>query len=978
MIVLGWMAWLCLMQVHPVFAQKYTFAHYDIEDGLIQSQVNKFGMDKDHRLWIATFGGACRFDGKDFTGYSRQNGLPNNYVSTVFSDKEGRTWFGTINGLGMLYNGKIKNYSSADASKNNVVTNIAQDGAGNIWVVIRFSLFKIVGDKMQPALLDDSVRVTTIAVDNTGKLYAALYKKGIYCLTGNKWSCSTPFNAQYEHIVVKKILFDKFDKHKVYLLAKNGLYYISGNQLMPYAPKQMATVKGQLLCLAQDAYRDLWIGTDNGAYCIDNDDYEIIHYNSSNGLTDNSIADIYNDADNNLWLGSLGNGVYRCEGNKYVTFDGSQGMPDSKIVMGLTKDWNGDILLGADGGGLIRYDGKKLTDIATPVTPKYLKGIQCLYTDKNKTTWIATSMAGLWQYDQKGFRLIKGSEDIGFNGITADSSGVIWLATSAGACYYEKGTLKQLSGISEFASSLVVSGRDSVFIGTQNGIVLSVNKKVVNTFSQNSFKNSAILAMIRYRGLMLIGTDDRGLFVWDMKNGHVKNYTTHDGLKANAIYSLLTDEQGKLWIGTGKGVNRMQFDANNQRFTVIDNTGSKEPIFETNQNAILYKDHQVWVGTTKSVMVYNTRVKMQPSPPPHILIENVKLMPQIGSNTDTNYTYLTNKARLNYNQNHLAISFMGIYLKNPDGVSYRYKLVGLDSSFCAPVKNNIVEYPSLPPGKYTFKVKAISPDGKLSAGTASFSFEIVPPFYKTLTFQISAVLFFVLIGFGLQNVWHHNKIQRQQVIEAMKQEEKIKIRQQTAEDFHDDLGNKLTRISILSEILNAKIDQSKSDQRGLVEQIKQNAAALYNGTKDILWALDPKSDNLYETLMHIKEIGAELFQDMPAEFEFEGIDESLQQIKLPMEYSRNITMIFKESLNNVLKHSEASHVALQWTYSDKNEVSVRLTDDGKGFTCETITKGHGMHNIKARAKRINAELLIVSREGKGTSVELKFRKNAAA
>jgi signal transduction histidine kinase len=212
----------------------------------------------------------------------------------------------------------------------------------------------------------------------------------------------------------------------------------------------------------------------------------------------------------------------------------------------------------------------------------------------------------------------------------------------------------------------------------------------------------------------------------------------------------------------------------------------------------------------------------------------------------------------------------------------------------------------------------------------------------------------------------------------MKREEKIKIRQQTAEDFHDDLGNKLTRIAILSEILNAKIDQNKTDQHGLVDQIKQNAAALYNGTKDILWALDPKSDNLYETLTHIKEIGIELFQDVPTNFKFDGIDMGLQQVKLPMEYSRNITMIFKELLNNALKHAEAGQVILQWTNADKNEVSLRLTDDGKGFNSETTAKGHGMHNIKARAGRINAELVIVSEEGRGTSVELKFRKNVAA
>ena len=967
---------ICLMQIFPALGQKYTFAHYDIDDGLIQSQVNKFTMDNDHRLWIATFGGACRFDGKEFLGYSRQNGLPNNYVSTVFSDRAGRVWFGTLDGLAMLRNGKIMNYKPATSQKHNIVTDIAQDGSGTIWAVMGYALFKITGNKMEPVTFDDSSKVTTITVDKTGRLYAAVYGKGIYSLTRNGWAYSTRFSGKYEQLAVRKILFDKFDTQRAYLLTWKGLFYISDNQVMPYASAQMASVKGQLLCIEQDEYKNLWIGTDNGAYCLM--DGDVIHYNSSNGLTDISIADIYVDTDNNLWLGSLGNGLYRCEGSKYVTFDGTQGLPESKIIMGITKDWNDHIVLGADGGGLIRYDGKKLSNITTPASSKYLAGIQCLYTDKNKTVWIGTSQAGLWQYDQKGFRQVKGSDEIAYHAIIADDNGVIWLATSLGCYYYEKGVLKQLDGVPEYSSSLVVAGRDSVFIGTQNGIVLLVNKKVVQTSNQSVLKNSAILTMIKYHNLILIGTDDRGLFVWNLKNNHLKSYTVNDGLKANTIYSLITDDTDNVWIGTGKGVNQMKFDQAADKFAVIDNSGSKEPVFETNQNAILYKDHQVWVATTKSVMVYNTRLQTRSSPPPHIIIENVKLMPQIGRSKDTAFTCLNNGATLTYNQNHLAISFLGIYLKNPTSVSYRYKLVGLDSTFCSPVKNNVVEYPMLPPGKYTFRVKAISPDGKVSPDTANFSFEIIPPFYKTLTFQISAVLFFVLIGFGLQNIWHHSKIQRQQAIEAIKQEEKIKIRQQTAEDFHDDLGNKLTRISILSEILNAKIDQNKTDQHGLVDQIKQNAAALYNGTKDILWALDPKSDNLYETLIHIKEIGIELFQDMPVDFEFNKIDDNLKQVKLPMEYSRNITMIYKELLNNALKHAEAGQVILHWAYVDKDEISLRLTDNGKGFSSNTLSKGHGMHNIKARAKRINAELVIVSEEGKGTSVELKFRKNVVA
>lgn len=962
-----------LMDAGPAYAQKYSFTHYDIEDGLIQSQVNRFSMDSDHRLWMGTFGGACRFDGKEFISYSRQNGLPNNYVGSLLNDKEGRTWFGTLNGLAMLQNGKITNYKPDITLKRNVVTSIVQDASGTIWVVIGEMLFKVNGKSLLHVTIGDKDIVTNLTLNDAGKFYAAVFKKGIYCFDGKAWNACIKLTGNYQELPIRRMMFDKVDKQKLYLLTWFGMFAVKGNEITSFPEQQAEQIKGQLLSFAQDADHNIWIGTDNGAYCISGD--QVIHYSSLNGLTDNSIADIYFDADNNLWLGSLGNGIFRFEGNKFLTFDGSQGLPDAKIVMGITQDWNNDVLLGAEGGGLIRYDGKKLYDIKTPVTPKYFKGIQCLYTDKNKTVWIGTALTGLWQYNKKGFQQIKGSPFIAFNGITSDSKGTLWMATSQGCFYYENGELKQLEGVPAFASSVVMTGRDSLFVGTQNGIALVVNKKVINTYNQKFLKNTAILAMINYKGMILIGTDEGGLFSWDLKKGTLKNYKVKDGLKANAIYSLVADDQEKLWVGTGKGINRMRYDPDSQKLMVIDNTGAKEQIMESNQNAMIYKDHQVWVGTTKAVMVYNTKVKMQSSPPPHIIIQTVKLMPQINNKADTNIVYLSNGVQLNHTQNHLAIAFLGVYLKNPDGVWYRYKLVGLDSTFCAPVKNNVVDYPMLPPGKYTFQVKAISPDGKVSMNTASFNFEIVPPFYKTFIFQVSAVLFFVLIGFGAQRLLHENKIQRQNAIEAMKQEEKIKIRQQTAEDFHDDLGNKLTRISILSEILNAKIDRDKTDQRGLVDQIKQNAAALYNGTKDILWALDPKSDNLYETLIHIKEIGIELFQDMPVNFKFDGIEQNLRQIKLPMEYSRNITMIFKELLNNSLKHAEAEEVILQLAYADKSEISLCFTDDGKGFDEQKVVRGHGMHNIKARAKRINAGLVIFSEEGKGTRVELKFKKS---
>ncbi|HEY9197215.1 MAG TPA: two-component regulator propeller domain-containing protein, partial [Mucilaginibacter sp.] len=873
--------------------------------------------------------------------------------------------------LAMLQNNKIVTFKPPVPQKRNVVSYIVEDGEGTIWAIMSGYLFKVKSNALQRVTITDSASlVTSIAVNANGSLFAAVYRRGIYALGHKQWSLYTPFTGKFETLPVKQMLFDRADAQKIYVLTWEGFFYISNRQLYASDNPGLNSLKSQLLCVAQDAANNLWFGADNGAYCFCNGN--LVHYNASNGLTDNMIGDICLDAGNNLWLGSLGNGFFRYDGDRYVTFDESQGMPNSKIVMAITKDWNDDIIFGADGGGLMRYNGKKLANISAASGADYLKGIQCLYTDENKTVWIGTAYHGLWLYNKRGFGKVPGSERMASNGITGDGNGVIWIATRQGCFYYENNSLKLLEGSPPFVSSLVATGRDSLFVGTQNGISLIVNKKLVNTFRQESLKNTTILCLKRFKQMMLIGTDDHGLFTWDMQSGALKNYTVADGLKANPIYSIAVDDQDKIWVGTGRGINRMQFNAAAKKFEVIDNTGGRDVILESNQNAILYKDHKIWVGTTKAVQVYDTRSKMMQAYPPHVIIQNVKLMPQMGVSTDTNYTILKNGAELGYKQNHVVISFLGVYLKNPEGVTYRYKLEGLDSAYCRPVKNNEVEYPALPPGKYSFKVRAISPDGKVSANAAYFCFRVVPPFYKTPVFQTSAVLFFVLIGFGLQNIIHQQKVLRQNAIEAIKQEEKIKIRQQTAEDFHDDLGNKLTRISILTEILNTKIGSEKADQRGLIDQIKQNAAALYTGTKDILWALDPKSDNLYETLVHIKETGIEIFQDMPVEFTFDEIDKGLEHVKLPMEYSRNITMIFKEALNNALKHADAKHVALKLTRLSKNELSLSITDDGKGFIQGQTGRGHGMHNIQARASRINAELQVSSAPGQGTQVELKF------
>lgn len=958
-------------------AQKYAFSHYDIEDGLIQSQANKLCQDNQHRLWIATFGGVCRFDGKEYYSISKANGLLNNTVISIHADKKGLVWFGTDRGLLCLENQKIYYYPIPKGYERTLVTKIGEDVNGNIWAIMGFNLFKVHNHHMMMVTPTEGSEngITGLSADASGKLYISVYGKGLYILNKDKWVPYLAFPKGLSISPVSRIVFDRSDPQKKYLLTRSALWVITGSAMAPLEPNLLKDIKDPYLSLEQDEEGNLWIGTSYGAYRLC--DHKLTHFTERNGLTNNAVVDIYNDRDNNLWLATSGNGFFKYEHNNYVTYDQSQGIKNNQVIMAIAHDRNKDVILGTDGGGLIKLKGDSMINLSLPTAYMGAKRIDCLFKDSKGDLWVGTERSGIWKYNGDKFSLIKGTENNSVVGMDEDSRGAYYFATPRGCYYYMNDTLKRMEGVSGFVSSVLVVGKDSVLIGSLQGLSMAVNEKVAAGFTLPALGRSAIYCMLKIKDLVLFGTDDKGVFVWNKRTGKIKNYNVKDGLSSYMIYSLAVTKNGTVWAGTSRGVNRILLDPKTLNCTILNDGNAKGPIVETNQNAILADGNRVLIGTTKGLKVYNTGILPSPQTAPYIILRSVRLFNNDGNQSQDITAAKPGGTKLSSSQNHIAITFLGVYLKNPDNVSYQYRLTGLDNKFSAPVKNNVVDYPSLPPGKYTFEVKALADNGRISQNTARFSFEIVPPFYKTLIFQGGVGVFFVLLLIGLQNFFHQRKLKNLQAIEAMKREEKIKIRQQTAEDFHDDLGNKLTRITVLTEILNAKIDLGQTDQRNLVEQIKQNASALYNGTKDILWALDPKSDNLYEMLMHIKEIGTELFQDTPVIFRCGEMGDNLKDVKLSMEQNRNITMIFKELVNNIIKHAAAAEVVLEVKKAN-GEVVLSLTDDGKGFEQDKIKKGYGINNIRSRAKRINGEISIFSKAGIGTTVELKFKRSSVS
>jgi signal transduction histidine kinase len=219
-------------------------------------------------------------------------------------------------------------------------------------------------------------------------------------------------------------------------------------------------------------------------------------------------------------------------------------------------------------------------------------------------------------------------------------------------------------------------------------------------------------------------------------------------------------------------------------------------------------------------------------------------------------------------------------------------------------------------------------------------------------------------------IWVQRKIRHALEIEKVRAEESERVRKQTAIDFHDELGHRLTRISLLTEIVKRKLGDSHWEVLPLLRKISENSIQLYDGTKDFIWAIDPQNDSLYELLVRLKDFGDEIFTDTNIDFLVKGISTELEHTSLSTDMKRHLTLIFKEGMNNSLKHSGGRKVSLESKIIG-DEIEIALEDDGAGFKISEDNSGNGLKNMIKRAERINGQLQINTEPGKGTRISFR-------
>lgn len=959
--------------------QKYDFVNYTIEDGLVQSQVNTIVEDPYGMMWISTFGGISRFDGKEFVNYNFGNGLMHSSSELVFCDRTGNIWI-AHNGHIQRYDGKsFRTYKITGLAKNKRAAAMVHANDRSIYALSAGKIYKLneANATFNPTT-DSAMVCTAIAHTAKGDLVAAVHKKGIFIFHQGQWSPMVVWKGKDTTLYVRAITPKKQGKGW-WALATTALVSCQDSTYQV----QTHGLRTPMWCMAEVSKGVLYIGTSKGAYKI-HDNQKTEHLTALQGLTDNAIYDITQDREGNLWFGTDGSGIYKYHEPSLMTIDQSIGLRGN-TVMALSLDSSGAMWAGSLEHGLSGIKDGTITYHPMPTKYPESNKINVLLTDQKQQLWIGTIGSGLWTYKNNRFNQIgegiKGFP-LNFTGIYESKDGSIWTTSARGVTRIRGQQIDMISDIPGAAMAMYELSPDSMLVCHSNGISILDHSLKIHDLPLEGTQGIFIGNIARWKNYLVFGTMENGIVLWDYtsKSLHTIRCNESLGLSSNMCFSVLPKGDA-IYTGTVNGLNKIQFDSTTKKFTVKHLHSANHRLGpECNQNAILEgPDENIWVGTTKGIYIF------QPSDskeilPPRIYLKSIEIFSApidstIALDSIIAWNALPKTLNIAAGQNHLTFTITGIHHSAPMNLLYQYQLVGADTAYSKPKNIASVIYPQLAPGSYTFKARALlSNNPTLYSEEIIYTFTINPKFYQTNWFRFLFLVSLLILGTIIQKYRLNSKARHRRLIDEARLQEQFKIQQRTSEDLHDDLGNKITRLSLLTDILQTKLTQD-ADQLKIIHQIRENIQGLYMGTKDIIWALAPKQNSLYDAIHRIQNFGSDLFQDSTIGFKSNDPDEQLKNYKPPFEFSRNLIMICKESFHNVLKHSGADAVTLECKFTEPDFLYLAILDNGIGIKSpiSPAKKGNGLDNIQKRVTRLGGTLEILDNTPTGTIIAMHLK-----
>jgi anti-sigma regulatory factor (Ser/Thr protein kinase) len=327
---------------------------------------------------------------------------------------------------------------------------------------------------------------------------------------------------------------------------------------------------------------------------------------------------------------------------------------------------------------------------------------------------------------------------------------------------------------------------------------------------------------------------------------------------------------------------------------------------------------------------------------------------------------------ITYRENVFSFEFAALDFTNSVKNQYAYKMDGFDDDWVYAGTRRFTTYTNLDPGTYTFRVRASNSDAVWNENGASVDLVIIGPVWLRWWF-LALVGLSVLVTLLYWYNWRVAKLR-----------EVASTRDRIARDLHDDIASTLGSVALYVASLRTKLKRPPKETVHLLDRISALSLEAIDSMGDIIWSASPRNDTMNDLLVHMKDMTSEICTTNGVEYTT-NINSIPEEVKLNPEIRKNIFLVFRESMNNIVKHANAKHVRVS-ARIESGIFELVIEDDGRGFNVENsglgikdsgqrkkVARGHGLRSLEKRAKEIRADLTITSVVGQGTTVKLVYR-----
>jgi signal transduction histidine kinase/ligand-binding sensor domain-containing protein len=961
------------LSVHA-FAQ-YGSTQWTADSGLPQSSVRGIVQAPDGYIWVATLNGVARFDGMHFTVFDKSNtpGITSNRFGEMVGGEGGDLWLASEDHNIIRYH-EGRFIAVTDGIPPHSISGLSGNAHGGVWVNSDGIIFKWNAQSRRfekEAFNRENLHFVPQFWETAG--FWTIDDRTLVCFSrGTLKKYALPKTLILANL---KAVAEGWDS-VVWLSFLDGSFgrLINGEItpqskpiIMPFQTPGLLDWKTKIdpnlqrtltfpsdgsekdidyTVISDDNEHNSWVGSERGGLFRIQKQF-IQTLTSANGLASDNVYPLMKASSGDMWIGSWPAGLTRIHNGEITTFSTKDGVPG--LVSALGEDRNGTVWIGTHNGVRIFSEGRLINPPGLP--KEKLPAVQVIHQAANGEMMLGSS-SGIYVIAGENSRWITERDGLATNDarvIIEDRRGDLWIGGYGGVTQIHNGTFTRWTEAEGLPSNNV----------------------------RSIFEDSS--------GDIWAGTYDGGIG-W-FQNGKWINFNTANGLYDNGAFQILEDGQERFWISSNRGIYRVsrkqlrdvalgrQLRAQSIAY------GRADGMLNMECNGGLWpagaKDDRgrLWFPTQRGVAIIDPRSVSTIDQPPRVVIESASIEHKAQSSVDA---LVLHPGQTSFEIQYTALSYI-----KPEQISFRYLLNGVDEGWQEVGGRRTAYFTHLPPGHYTFRVAARNSDGVASLNDAVIAVTVIPPFYRRWWFVVvviivSAAIVAALWVYRVQQLKKAHSSQQAFSRELIASQENE--RRRIAAELHDSLGQRLIIINNLALFLlrpKGKI-KTEEEKQQTIQEISGEALQAIEETRAISYALRPFQLDRLGLTKAIQALVKTVSNATGIEFSTEIAD--IDRI-FPEDLRINFYRIVQEQLNNIVKHSEASHASVV-VKKGATVLVLKISDNGKGLPQEPRKAsagpgGFGMTGMRERATLLRGKMNISGEPGAGTLLVIEFPLESA-